>query len=170
MYNGSSYVAKQSTIGNVPTNEDYWQLLSAKGDTGPQGIQGEKGDKGDKGDSYILTDNDKQDIAKINQKTKEEEKNEIINQIKTEQAEIRNCITELTNKTNLLLESDKDDIKSFITKEHHYFCYKQKWIDDYSLDCCEKRYAHYKAEKGNSFIEGFMEELRALPKTPNIKK
>ena len=77
MYNGSSYVAKQSTIGNVPTNEDYWQLLSAKGDTGPQGIQGEKGEKGDtgpqgiqgpqgeKGDSYILTDNDKQDIAKI---------------------------------------------------------------------------------------------------------
>jgi len=112
----------------------------------------------------------KQDIAKINQKTKEEEKNEIINQIKTEQAEIRNCITELTNKTNLLLESDKDDIKSFITKEHHYFCYKQKWIDDYSLDCCEKRYAHYKAEKGNSFIEGFMEELRALPKEPNIRK
>ena len=119
MYNGCSYVAKQSTIGNVPTNEDYWQLLAGKGDTGPQGIQGEKGDKGDKGDtgpqgpqgeigpqgpqgeigpqgpqgpqgeqgpqgpqglqgiqgekgdkgdkgdSYILTDNDKQDIAKI---------------------------------------------------------------------------------------------------------
>ena len=65
MYNGWSYVAKQSTIGNVPTNEDYWQLLAGKGDTGPQGIQGEKGDKGDKGDSYILTDNDKQDIAKI---------------------------------------------------------------------------------------------------------
>ena len=44
MYNGCSYVAKQSTIGNIPTNEDYWQLLSGKGDTGPQGIQGEKGD------------------------------------------------------------------------------------------------------------------------------
>lgn len=95
MYNGCSYVAKQSTLGNAPTNEDYWQLLSAKGDTGEtgpqgpkgetgsqgiQGPQGEKGDKGDtgsqgpqgiqgekgeKGDSYILTDNDKQDIAKI---------------------------------------------------------------------------------------------------------
>lgn len=44
MYNGCSYVAKQSTIGNIPTNENYWQLLSGKGDTGPQGIQGEKGD------------------------------------------------------------------------------------------------------------------------------
>ena len=44
MYNGCSYVAKQSTIGNIPTNKDYWQLLSGKGDTGPQGIQGEKGD------------------------------------------------------------------------------------------------------------------------------
>lgn len=112
----------------------------------------------------------KQDIAKINQKTREEEEDEIINHIKTEQAEIRNSIAELTEKTNLLLESDKDDIKSFITKEHHYFCYEQKWIDDYSLDCCEKRYAHYRAEKGNSFIESFMEELRALPKKPNVKK
>lgn len=65
MYNGSSYVAKQSTIGNVPTNEDYWQLLSAKGDTGPQGPKGETGLQGEKGDSYILTDNDKQDIAEI---------------------------------------------------------------------------------------------------------
>ena len=51
MYNGCSYVAKQSTRGNIPTNENYWQLLSGKGDTGPQGIQGEKGDKGDKGDT-----------------------------------------------------------------------------------------------------------------------
>ena len=53
MYNGCSYVAKQSTIGNIPTNEDYWQLLSGKGDTGPQGIQGEKGDKGDTGPQGI---------------------------------------------------------------------------------------------------------------------
>ena len=49
MYNGCSYVAKQSTIGNIPTNEDYWQLLSGKGDTGPQGIQGIQGEKGETG-------------------------------------------------------------------------------------------------------------------------
>jgi len=33
-YNGSSYVALQTTTGNVPTNTTYWQLLAAKGDTG----------------------------------------------------------------------------------------------------------------------------------------
>lgn len=33
-YNGSSYVARQTTTGNVPTNTTYWQLLASKGDTG----------------------------------------------------------------------------------------------------------------------------------------
>ena len=31
-YNGSSYVAKQSTQGNLPTNTNYWLLLAEKGD------------------------------------------------------------------------------------------------------------------------------------------
>ena len=93
-----------------------------------------------------------------------------MNEFSNIQAQTIDEIQHLKENITNLTASDKDDIKSFITKEHHYFCYKQKWIDDYSLDCCEKRYAHYKAEKGNSFIEGFMEELRALPKTPNIKK
>lgn len=33
------------------------------GDTGPQGLKGDKGDKGDPGDDYILTHQDKEDIA-----------------------------------------------------------------------------------------------------------
>lgn len=70
----------------------------------------------------------------------------------------------LTRKINLLIDSDKDSIKSFITERHHYFCYEQKWIDDYSLDCIEKRYKHYEDEGGNSFIHDLMEELRKLPK------
>ena len=56
----------------------------------------------------------------------------------------------------MLIESDKDDIKAYITREHHFFCYEQGWIDDFSLDCLEKRYAHYKIEGGNTFIDGFM--------------
>jgi len=32
-YNGSSYVAKANTIGNLPTNITYWQLIAEKGDT-----------------------------------------------------------------------------------------------------------------------------------------
>lgn len=66
----------------------------------------------------------------------------------------------------MIIESDKDDIKSWITEKHHFYCYERKWIDDYSMDCIEKRYGHYKDEGGNSFIEELMNELRGLPKTP----
>ena len=72
---------------------------------------------------------------------------------------------DLIKKIDMLIQSDKDDIKSFITREHHYFCYRVGWIDDFSLDCIEKRYKHYTDEGGNTFIGGFMEELRALPKS-----
>ena len=77
------------------------------------------------------------------------------------------CILqELSSKINCLILSDRDDIKSYITRQHHYFCYTKKYIDDYSLDCLEKRYEHYVAENGNSYVEDLMEELRALPKRP----
>lgn len=66
----------------------------------------------------------------------------------------------------MIIESDKDDIKSWITEKHHFYCYERKWIDDYSMDCIEKRFGHYKDEGGNSFIEELMNDLRSLPKTP----
>ena len=79
---------------------------------------------------------------------------------------IKDSISSLTSKIDLLVMSDRDAIKAFITRQHHYFCYQKKWIDDYSLDCIERRYVHYKEEQGNSFIDGLMEELRNLPKKP----
>ena len=72
----------------------------------------------------------------------------------------------LEDKINLLIDSDKDDIKSWITDKHHFYVYQQKWIDDYSLDCIEKRYHHYKDEGGNSFIRDLMIEIRQLPHQP----
>lgn len=70
----------------------------------------------------------------------------------------------LTKSVQMLIDSDKDDIKAWITEQHHCFCYKLKAIDDYRLDTIEKRYSHYVAEGGNSFIETLMEEIRRLPK------
>ena len=64
----------------------------------------------------------------------------------------------------LLLESDRDDIKAWITREHNYFCNKLGEIDTYSLDCINRRYQHYVKENGNSFIEDLMNEIKALPK------
>lgn len=75
-------------------------------------------------------------------------------------------IESFKQKLEMIIESDKDDIKSWITEKHHFYCYERKWIDDYSMDCIERRYRHYKDEGGNSFIEELMNELRSLPKTP----
>ena len=89
-----------------------------------------------------------------------------INNLKSNQENLLKTIDSLTEKMDALIDSDKDDIKSFLVREHHYFCYQKKWIDDYSLDCCEKRYKHYVQEGGNSFVHDLMEEIRSLPKIP----
>lgn len=76
-------------------------------------------------------------------------------------------VEKLTKKVNILVQSDKDAIKAFITKQHHHFCYEAKTIDDQSLDCIEKRYMHYEEQGGNSYIHHLMEELRELPRDIN---
>lgn len=92
------------------------------------------------------------------------EDKEALKELKQHQKETWEAISAMSKKVDMLIDSDKDDIKSYLTREHHYFCYQQGWIDDYSLECCEKRFSHYQEEGGNSFIEGFMNELRQLPK------
>ncbi len=101
------------------------------------------------------------EYSKLNKK---EEIENVVNTLQKNQKETDMFLQDLSKKMDMLIDSDKDDIKSYITKEHHYFCYQVGWIDDFSLDCLEKRYQHYANEGGNSFIEGFMNELRALPK------
>lgn len=66
---------------------------------------------------------------------------------------------------SILIDSDKDDIRGWIVEKHHFYM-AQGWIDDFSMDCVEKRYAHYKDEGGNSYISGLVHELRKLPKQP----
>lgn len=86
--------------------------------------------------------------------------------VSKKQEDTKKDINSLAKSVDLLIQSDKDSIKAYITKEHHYYCYEQKWIDDYTLDCIEKRYDHYIDEGGNSFIEDLMVDLRDLPKQP----
>lgn len=45
-YNGSSYIAKQSSTGNAPTNTTYWGLLAQKGTDGTDGTNGTNGTNG----------------------------------------------------------------------------------------------------------------------------
>lgn len=79
-------------------------------------------------------------------------------------------IDETNTTISVLLDSDKDDIKSWITEKHHYFCYESKCIDYQSLDCIEKRYRHYVDEGGNSYVADLMNEIRALPKVSMLKE
>lgn len=102
----------------------------------------------------------------FHKETQQQTDRDTINQIAERQEKFFNDLQELNKKINILIDSDKDDIKAFITDKHHYFCYEKNWIDDYSLDCIEKRYSHYKNEGGNSFIATLMGELQALPKQP----
>ena len=110
----------------------------------------------------------------VNETTKEQEHLNEIEELKTKLNELSSTqkqiddiydekIQSILNSLNILVSSERDDIKAFITKEHHFFCYKQKWIDNYSLDSIEKRYRHYKDMGGNSYIDSLLEELRALP-------
>ena len=39
-YNGNSYFAKSNTLGNLPTNTTYWQLVAEKGNVGSTGPTG----------------------------------------------------------------------------------------------------------------------------------
>lgn len=72
----------------------------------------------------------------------------------------------LVEKINLLIVSDMDNIKSYITEKHHYYCYTKHWIDDYTLECCENKYQHYKDEGGKFNLDALMKELRNLPRQP----
>lgn len=100
---------------------------------------------------------------------KSDESDKIKENLKQQEVEIKDLkssIQQINKLIRLLIESDKDDIKAFITRQHHYFVYQKGWIDDYSLDCIEQRYSHYESQGGNSFIASLMKELRALPKQP----
>ena len=117
-------------------------------------------------------------IKKIFNKQNEKEKNkeDILQQLSRDQKQINDLqksqnkiFEQLSNLNSLceeLIDSNKDTIKSYIVKEHHYFCYELKWIDDFSLDCLERQYKHYVAEGGNTFVSDLMEDIRDLPNQP----
>ena len=94
-------------------------------------------------------------------KTNEQIKNqeETINNLKKDVEKIQKSI-------DTLIESDKENIKAWITEKHHYYCYEKKYIDDYTLDCLERRFSRYEEEGGNSFVHNLMDDLRDLSRKP----
>lgn len=70
-YEGSSYVCKKDSIGNLPTNAEYFDVLAEKGTKGENGIDGHDGVDGQDGQDghtpvkYVdyWTTQDKQEIV-----------------------------------------------------------------------------------------------------------
>lgn len=106
-------------------------------------------------------------LRKIFHKENEQdvEKNKI-QKLSENQIQLIEDVKKLSQKIDMLIESDKADIKAYITEKHHFFVYDKKWIDDHSLDSLEKRFKRYEEEGGNSFVSGLMSEIRQLPKVP----
>lgn len=99
---------------------------------------------------YFLGENNKI----FNKKKKQESNEELLKAILEE-------IGPIQNKVNLLIESDKDDIRGWIIDKHrHYQKNKNENIDEFTMDCLEKRFSHYQEEGGNSYVEGLMQDLR----------
>ena len=107
------------------------------------------------------------EINKKVQKNKEKEELEArLQKYDSDIAALKEQNEAISSNIQLLLDSDRDDIRAWITREHHHFCHQLKYIDNFSRDCLEKRYGHYVEEGGNSFIGSLMKELRALPDSP----
>ena len=102
----------------------------------------------------------------FNKETQHEEVQHKIETLFESQQRLTETIEQIAEKVDLLIASDKDDIKAYITDKHHYYVYNQKWIDDYSLNCITERFNHYEQEGGNSFIHSLVDELKTLPKQP----
>lgn len=58
----------------------------------------------------------------------------------------------------LLLESDRESIKSYITSEYHKWM-RRGYIDMYTLRALDEQFEKYKREHGNTFVKGMMTEL-----------
>lgn len=107
---------------------------------------------------------------KNNEENREQTIEVKIQDLEQHQKDIYERLDNLCGSIQLLLDSDRDDIKSWITEKHHYYCYEKKHIDDFALECVEKRYKHYKDEGGNSFIDQMMQDIRSLPRVLKSEK
>ncbi len=105
-------------------------------------------------------------LASKKEKEKMQEDIEDLNKFYQEKEVVDRGFENINRQIAMLIESDREAIKAYITEQHHHFVYEVGWIDDYSLDCLEKRYSIYEREEGNSFVLGLMNELRDLPKIP----
>lgn len=99
--------------------------------------------------NWIRTISDEAYAKRKNQEERDKHVEKMVQETNTELKNIHQAIeyiktslTKLDSQVETLTESDKDDIKAYITNQYHHFVDGKGWIDDYSMDCIEKRYTH----------------------------
>lgn len=102
-------------------------------------------------------------------KMNKEEHKDFSKTVSNIQKEYRTMFETQQKTLNKLIASDIEDIKSDIVKQYHHFTTKE-WIDDFSMDAVERRFARYEEEGGNSYVHTLVERLRQLPNEPIEKE
>ena len=118
-YNGSSYCAKGNTLGNLPTNTTYWDLMAEKGDKGDTGDTGATGYTPVKGVDYYTA----ADIAELESTLSSDVSDEVTDQLST-----------LTSATPLAASSTADmtdTTRIYVnTTDGHWYWYDgDSWED-----------------------------------------
>lgn len=121
----------------------------------------------DKARKKVAKEQQPETISQKLNKAIQQQDEEIVS-LKEDIQDIQESIQILNKKIEMLISSDRDSIKAWLTAQHHYFMEKGT-IDYYSFDCISRRYAHYKEEGGNTFIDDIMEDINNLPKTGSKK-
>lgn len=102
---------------------------------------------------------------KFKKDSKQDQIENTVNKYLEQQNKMQEQLESIADRIELLILSDKEDIKAYITESHRKFC-DLGWIDNYHREILEKRFSYYRQEGGNSFILGFMEDIRDLPSRP----
>jgi predicted RNase H-like nuclease (RuvC/YqgF family) len=89
---------------------------------------------------------------------------ESIEEVQKKQRALEQTVTGFDKQIQQLTERLQENTRSFIIDKHHYFVYQVKAVDDLNLQSLERHYLYYKLAGGDSFIDGLMEEIRALPR------
>lgn len=89
---------------------------------------------------------------------------ESIEKVQEKQQTLEQTVIGFDKQIQQLTERLQENTRSFIIDKHHYFVYQVKAIDDLNLQSLERHYLYYKLAGGDSFIDGLMEEIRALPR------
>lgn len=95
--------------------------------------------------------------------SKDKNTEDVTKQLEEKQKELDEKLSRVERSIHMLINSDKNDIKTWIVAKHRQLMLQQ-WVDAYDLDCIERRFADYSQEGGNSYVEDLIIDIRKLPK------